>query len=432
MKKVLLILLLTTYYMSAQNNITKIDSLLSYYNQQNKMLGQFSIKLGNGIVYQKAFGNAGDPKIETGNDTRYKIGSITKMFTATLIMQLVEEKKIKLTDKLSKFYPKVASANEITIEILLRHRSGILDYVNSEHHINYNDLNLTKKDVLESIYLYESEFIPNTKTKYSNSNYFLLGEIIEQITGKSYNDNLIAKICKPLNLYFTSLNLQTQNKNEIASYTFSENKWKPIKETNYVIAGAAGGIVSTANDLNTFINGLFSYKLVKKETLDLMVQTQEGFGLGITVIPFGDRKFYGHGGRIDGFETSVAYYPAEKLSFAALYNGVNTNTNQINIGVLSIYFHHPFTFPDFTDKTINQNILKAYEGIYKSEQLPIKINVFIKDGKLNAQAIGQPSFPLAAKSNTEFAFDTAKIKITFKKDEFILNQSDTEYLFIKE
>lgn len=434
MKKFIIIFLSIIYQINAQPNINKIDSLLTYYNSNHKIMGQFALKLGNNTIFQKALGNKEQPKIDVTNDSKYRIGSITKMFTATMIMQLVEEKRISLNDKLSKYYPKVDHANEITIEMLLKHRTGIPDYVNSNQAININDLDLTEKDVLETIYNYKLEYKPDSETKYSNSNYYLLGGILEQITNKTYNENLISRICKPLNLYSTYLTdtFINDKKNEVNSYSFINDKWEVVKQSNTKIPNAAGGIISTAKDLTTFMYGLFNYRLVKKETLDLMTQTTNGFGLGIAVIPFGDRKFYGHGGRIDGFETSVAYYPTEKLSYAALYNGVNTNTNEVNIGVLSIYYHQPYTFPDFTDLKIEENILKNYVGIYKSDVLPIKIRIFLQNGKLNAQASGQSSFQLSAKSKSNFTFEPAKIKMDFKNNEFILNQSNTEYLFTKE
>lgn len=433
MKKILIFLYLISHSAIAQTNIQKIDSLLSYYNREDKIMGQFAIKLGNSTVYQKTLGS-NHPDIKVNNETRYRIGSITKMFTATMIMQLVEEKKLKLTDKLSKFYPKIDQANNITIEMLLRHRSGINDYINSDQALDANNLALTKQDVINTINTYKSIFEPDSKTQYSNSNYFLLGQILEQITQKNYSENLIARICKPLNLYYTTLsnNPIDINKKEINSYTVKNSTWEVIPQTNTKIPDAAGGIISTANDLTTFIHALFSYKLVKKETLEVMMQTKNGFGLGLTVIPFGDRKFYGHVGRIDGFETSVAYYPNEKLSYAALYNGVNTNTNEVNIAILSIYYHQPYTFPDLTDLEINESILNKYVGIYKSDALPIKIKIFVQNSKLYAQAAGQSSFPLSAKSETVFTFDPAKIKMTFKNNEFTLNQSNTEYVFIKD
>jgi CubicO group peptidase (beta-lactamase class C family) len=434
MKNILILFLSVTYNFVAQTNIKKIDSLLTYYNNNDKMMGQFNIKLANNNVYQNTFGSINNPKIEVNNETKYRIGSITKMFTATLIMLLVEEKKIKLSDKLSKFYPNINNATDITIEMLLKHRSGIPDYTNSENKIDFTNTNLKKVDIVNTINKYNSEFEPNSKAKYSNSNYFLLGGIIEQLTHKSYNENLINRICKPLNLYYTHVGNHELNrsKNEVGSYIYRDYSWQSIPDVNVEIPDSAGGIISTARDLTSFIYGLFSYKLVKKETLDLMIKTQDGFGLGITQIPFGDRIFYGHAGRIDGNLTSVTYYPAEKMSYAALYNGVNSNTNEINIGVLSIYYHQPYTFPDFIDLKINPNILKKYEGIYKSETLPIKIKVFIHEEKLFAQATGQSHFPLTAKSETEFSFEPAKIKITFKNNELILNQSNVEYLFTKE
>ncbi|UYW00782.1 beta-lactamase family protein [Flavobacterium agricola] len=429
MKKILYIFLIISFSATAQSNISKIDSLLTYYNINQKMMGQYAIKLGNSTVLETAYGNKTNPTVKLNNESKFKIGDITKMFTATLILQLVDEKKLKLTDNLNKFYPKIPEAKQITIEMLLRHRSGLPDYVGIE-----NVENTTSQQVLKWIEASDLLFEPGTATKFASTNYFLLGEILQQITQKTYNDNLIARICKPLNLYFTSLQgyAITEPKQPAASYLFRLNHWVETNEKYSPALYAANGIISNAKDLSKFIHGLFSYKLLKKETVDKMIETQNGFGLGITAIPFGDRVFYGHAGRIDANQTVVLYNPGEKLAYTALNNAVATNTNEINISVLAIYFNQPFAFPDFTDLEIPESILKNYIGIYKSDDLPIEIKVFIENGKLFAQAAGQADFPLAAKSETEFQFHPARIKITFKNNEFILNQSDANYLFTKQ
>nr|WP_317632343.1 serine hydrolase domain-containing protein [uncultured Flavobacterium sp.] len=434
MKKILLLFIALSSGVYAQTNIKKIDSLLQHYNTNDKMLGQFSLKLGNSTIYNKTFSSDKlQEKQITTNDSRYRIGSISKMFTAVMIMQLTEEKKIKLTDKLSKYYPKVDNADKIKIEDLLRHKSGIKDYINSTEAINCYDQTITVEQVLKKIYEYESIFEPNSKAEYSNTNYFLLSLILEKITKKDFNTNLISRISKPLNLKNTYLSVNPTNKTnfEVPSYTFN-TQWNEFAQTNYKIALGAGGLISTANDLTTFINGLFTHKLVKKETLNLMTDIKEGYGLGLAIIPFNDRRMFGHGGKIDMYETLVAYYPAEKFSFATIYNGVNTVTNDITVGILSIYYQQPFIFPDFTDIEVDTAILESYEGIYKTNEIPMKIKIFIKDKKLYAQATGQSEFPLSAKTKSEFTFDPARIKISFEKGKFTLNQSGMKIIFEKE
>jgi len=433
MKRILVLFLVLSLQATAQSNLNKIDSLLQYYNTHNKMMGQFAMKLANNNIYKNAFGHKANPTIVVTNDSRFRIGSITKMFTATLILQLVEEKKLNLNDKINRFFPDLEKGKQISIEMLLRHRSGIPDY-NLNQYLDLQNTNQTKEAVINKICQQALEFEPDSKTKFSNSNYLLLGQIIEQLTQKTYSENLLQHICKPLNLYFTAIGdaSTTNNSTEVLSYELVNKQWQEKPSTQVRLVDAANGIVSTATDLTTFINALFTNQLIRKETLALMTQTKDGFGLGITQIPIGDRKFFGHAGRIDGFEAAVLYYPSEKLGLAALYNGVQTNTNQLNVSILSIYYQQPFMFPDFTDLPISEIVLKTYEGIYKCEPLQVEIKIYMQQGKLYAQASGQNAFPLAAKSDTQFQFDPARIKIEFKKNQFTLNQPGTSYVFTKQ
>nr|WP_294936913.1 serine hydrolase domain-containing protein [uncultured Flavobacterium sp.] len=434
MKKVLfLFVAFLSLTISAQEStrFRKIDSLLTYLNANNRFMGQLSIREGDNVVFSRAYGIPGSNPQPDGY-TKYKIGSITKTFTAVMIMQLIEEKRLTLDTKLSKFYPKIPNADKITINHLLRHRSGILDYVNADSTANMM-VKVSKKDMISRIAAYAPVFEPDSKAAYSNSNYYLLGSIIEDITKTPYKTNLKNRIVDRLKLKNTYMvDNAVADRNEVVSYTYNGEQWTAIPQWDMSLPFSAGAITSTANDLTAFLRAIFSGKLLKPSSVDEMTQLRESYGIGLVTFPFGERKFFGHTGGIEGFKSVVGYYPAEKLGISLIVNGDNFNRNDIMIGILSIYYKMPFAFPNLTIFKVNETVLTSYEGTYSSKEIPLKINIKADKGQLIAQATGQGSFPLSPISETEFIFDPAGVKMTFGPKTMLLTQGGMEIKFVKE
>lgn len=436
-KKILLLLLLLTsqFGFAQQTKFQKIDSLLTFLHANNKFMGSIALRENNKVVFAKAYGLA---EAETNKaldiNTKLKIGSITKIFTATMIMQLIEEKKLTLDTKLSKFYPKIVNADKITIHDLLHHRTGIPDFLNDDPNAGeYIFVFNKREDLIKRIQGYSSAFAPNSEHKYSNSNYNLLGYIIEDISKKSFADNLNSRIIKKLGLKNTSFPEKIDvSKNESFSYMFDGKSWVKIPEWSNSLSYAAGAMSSTPTDLTEFMSGLFSGKLVSKSSLEQMKIMEDGYGKGLTIAPFYEKKFYGHTGGIESFRAVVGYNEEDKLGVSLLVNGDNYSRNDIMIGVLSLYYGMKYEFPDLSGFPVSTTILEGYEGSYSSSILPIKIIVKSENGNLTAQATGQSAFTLTAKSETEFLFDAAMIKMIFSENAFILNQGGMKYEFKKE
>ena len=191
-------------------------------------------------------------------------------------------------------------------------------------------------------------------------------------------------------------------------------------------------MMSTPGDLTEFIRALFQGKIIKKQSLDEMKTLDFGYGKGIFQFPFGERQFYGHTGGIESFSSSVAYYPTEEMSIAMIVNGENYDMNDITIGILSIYYKLPYQFPNLKTVTVDESILKSYEGTYGSPQIPLKISIKNNDGTLMAQATGQGAFPLNPVSETEFTFNPAGITIKFRQNGFTIIQGGSVTEFTKE
>ncbi len=415
----------------SETKFDKIDSLLNYLASNNKFMGTVAIQENDQVVFEKAYGYADvKKKIKADINTRYKIGSITKTFTSVVILQLVEEKKLTLDTKLSRFFPTINNSENITIENLLNHSSGIYSFTDDADYPEYAKLPKTRSELMKKIKAGKPVFAPGEKAAYSNSNFVLLGWIIEDLTKKSYAENIDSRIIKKLGLNNTGFASGTQN--EAISYSWDGKNWQEAQKEDMSIPGGAGAILSSASDLTKFINALFAGKLLKQPSLDIMTTIDKGFGKGIFTMPFGERKFYGHTGGIEDFTSTLGYYPKEKLGIALLDNGQGYGMNDIMIGILSIYYKMPYRFPNLKSATVAISILKKYEGTYSDANFPMKISIKEENGVLICQATGQESFPLNPLSDTKFNFDPAGLELVFGPDTMTILQGGSEFKLTKE
>lgn len=437
MKKILIICLfaLTTSCFSQTINKQRLDSLFQILEKKDKFMGSIAISKNGELLYSKAIGYA-DVEIskKATTQTKYRIGSISKMFTAVLTLKAVEENKISLDQPLDKFFPQIENSKKITIENLLNHRSGIHNFTNDTTYLEYNTLFKSQKEMIEIIAKGKSDFEPNSKGAYSNSNYVLLSCILEKIYKKNYSAILNEKIVEPLKLKNTYFGSKTSIAgNESYSYKF-KNKWIKETETDTSIPLGAGGIISNPTDLTLFIEQLFAGKIISEKSLILMKTLNQKFGLGLFQFPYFEDKNYGHDGSIDGFLSIVIYNPEEKLSVAITSNGTQYPINNILICALSSYFNKPFTIPAFEEIEISSEILNSYLGQYSSPEIPPKITITKNGNNLFAQATGQAAFPLEATTATSFKFESAGIVLEFNADKkaMTLKQGGKEFKFTKE
>lgn len=418
-------------------NKPKLDSLFDVLAQKNKAMGSLTISKNGHVLYSRAIGDrliSEKEKKPSTTVTKYRIGSITKMFTATMIFQLIEEGRVTLATTLDKFFPSLPNANQITIGNLLNHRSGLHNFTADSEYTTWMTQPKTEDEMLAIISKNKVDFQANEKFSYSNSNYLVLGYVIEKNTGQSYSQNLKERITSKIGLSNTYAGSKTDiNNNESFSYSFVSN-WKQEPETDMSIPGGAGSIVSTPTDLTKFIEALFSLKLVSQNSLNQMKTMTDGYGMGMFQIPFYSKHAYGHNGGIEGFGSSLAYFPEDSLAIAYCTNGQVYPLNDILIGVLSIYFDLPYSIPAFSALQLKTEDLDKYLGIYSSVQVPLKITITKDDTTLIAQATGQSTFPLEATERDKFEFNQAGIIIEFDtaKREFTLRQGGGSYLFTKD
>ncbi len=415
-------------------NKAKMDSLFQALDQNHKAMGSICIHKDGKEVYSRSIGYSVLDQQQADAGTKYRIGSITKMFTATIIFQMVEEKKLSLNATLDQFYPQLPNAQKITIGHLLSHRSGLHNFTDDDSYTSYMEQARSQKEMLDIIAKGGSDFEPGSKAAYSNSNFVLLGYIAEKIAKKSYAALLQERIVAKAGLKNTYYGSKADAaKKESRSYSYL-NGWQLMPETDMSIPHGAGAIVSTPSDLDKFIDALFAGKLISQASLEHMKTIQDGYGMGMFEIPFYEKKAYGHNGGIDGFSSMLGYFPNDKLAVAYCSNGQNYPVNDIMIGVLSIYYNKDYAIPSFTTLALTAAQLDQYTGVYASKQMPLKITISKDNTTLMAQATGQGAFPLEAVATDQFKFDAAGIEMEFRpqQKEFTLKQGGASYIFSKE
>ncbi len=421
--------------------LLKLDAFFDLLEENNKMMGAFSMSIDGKIIYERYLGLA---DIESGKsisqNSKFRIGSISKTFTSVLIHQLIEDDKLNLDDKLSQFFPKVPEAEKITISNLLNHRSGIFNFTNAPDFMGMHTKAASRTQMLNKIISFDRVFEVNSKAEYSNSNYLLLSWIIEDLYNKSYADVLQDKIVKPLSLkntlYGGKINIEN---NDVRSYLKDGDSWSLTDETDMSIPSGAGALVSTVNDLNHFFNQLFKGNLINETSIASMSEMVENYGRGLFQIPFHEHVALGHNGGIDGFHSNAFHFTELGLGGAITVNGNNYNMNDVIVAALSIYFDKEFEMPRFdqVEITLDSDEIVKYAGTFASVTMPLKISLFESNGNLMAQATGQGAFPLTPFEDGMFTFDQAGIVLQFAKSaeggidykKFELRQGGGSYIF---
>ncbi|MFZ1527809.1 MAG: serine hydrolase domain-containing protein [Ferruginibacter sp.] len=389
------------------------------------------------VIYKKAFGSA---SIELNTAVQpnmvFNIGSITKQFTAVAILQLVEQGKLSLQDSLQKYVKTFPSKGHIiTIENLLTHTSGIKDYLQ----IDYGQPFMERWDfspvaIIDSFKNQPLEFEPGTKFQYSNSGYFLLGYIIETITGKTWQEYLKQNIFLPLGLAHTYTDSPAEIiPRRVYGYMNNTGHFEKADYWSATLPYSAGAIISNVEDLYNWHKGLYQYKILKKETLDkaftpfkLKNGLSTGYGYGWFVKNSNNFSSIEHAGGMVGFVSNEIYYPDEDVFIALLFNSGNAPKDDLSVRISEWALGRSLQ-PDIK---IDESILSKYTGTYLFT-LDSNRTIIIKEYQesLIAEISGQGTLPLIFESETKFQFKgVLDAKAEFIKEDdrvikFIINQN---------
>ena len=414
----------------------KLNRYFDRIDSNHRFMGSVAVFKQGKPVYQHATGWA-DMKngMKADAHTRYRIGSITKTFTAVLVMKTVEAGKIRLDQTIEPWFPGVRNAQRITIRHLLTHRSGIHNITDQPGFITRAVQPWTKERMLDTINAQISDFEPGSSFSYSNSGYILLTLMLEKIWNRPYEQLLNKWILKPARLKETIYGIKPDpTQNMALSYRMLFGNWVVQPMTDPSVPLGAGSMMSTPADICRFAEKLFKGKLIRAESLAEMMRWQENTGGGLFRFPFGTSWASGHTGGIDAYLSVYGHFQSEDISFAITSNATNMVLNDVTIALLSATFNKPYSIPDFSVVQLTDNELDRYVGVYVSKQVPMKLTISRKNGNLVCQATGQLPFTLAAHGEHRFSFDKAGIEIRFEPDEkrMRFQQGGGRYLFMRE
>ena len=314
---------------NAESAGTKLDEYVTGLASAQRFSGAVLVARDGKLVLSKGYGMANyEWDIPNTPSTKFRLGSITKQFTSMAIMQLQEKGLLSVNDPITKHLPDYPKTGDgITIHHLLTHSSGIPSYTGVPEYQKNMRVAFTTVQMIDGFKDKPLEFTPGEKFKYDNSGYFLLGAIIEKISGQAYDQYLQTHIFDPLGMKDSGYDRpQALLKRRAAGYEWSA---AGLRNTEYLDMGqpfAAGSLYSTVEDLYTWDQALYTEKLVKRATLDQIFTPRIDSGqdakyaYGWTVSTVHKRTMIGHGGGINGFSTFIARFPNERAVVIILRN----------------------------------------------------------------------------------------------------------------
>jgi D-alanyl-D-alanine carboxypeptidase len=402
----------------------KLDSLFDILSARNLAMGAISITQDGKPVYHRTVGKDQAPA------ATYRIGSITKVFTGVMIYELIDAKRLSFGDTLSEFFSDLPNSGKITIAEMLGHRSGIANFTATATNFNaWKEQPQTHEQLLNFIRSQQPDFAPGTKADYNNSNFLLLGYILEKIYRKPYKDIVNERIIQRLGLRNTCYGDHAGFQgSEVASYKYADNQWRPEKAVYLDNFAGAGAIISTPQDLCTFITAIFNGKFISMTSIARMTRIEkDGYGWGM--FSFGDSLHtgYGHSGQTEGFASTMQYYPEKKLAIAYCTNGEVYPKDDIIDDVFKICFAEHCTIPTFTPITLTQQQLQPFIGIYTGDN-GLQVTGTAVNGALVLETKGQ-QFSLDALSDHEFHNVRFGFFFEFDKDgkQLIVHDAATTY-----
>ena len=350
-------LLASQHVALGQDHAAKIQEVLALAHKYRQFNGSVLVAENGKIIYKGAFGPANmEWNIPNTPDTRFRLGSITKQFTATVILQLVEQGKIKLDAKLSDYLPEYRkdTGDKVTIHHLLTHTSGIPSYTSQPGFFENVSRNPYKVD--EFVKKYASgdlEFAPGSKYTYNNSGYFLLGAIIERVTGKPYEQVLKANIFDPVGMTNTGYDHHdTIIPKRASGYRKTPDSYTNAPYLDMSIPYAAGSLYSTVEDLYLWDQALYTDKLLSAQSKALMYKPfleDYGYGWVITKASFKQNdqpvQVISHNGGINGFASTIVRFPKEKHLIVMLDNTGSQYLDRLSDSIAKIIYNQPYEPP---------------------------------------------------------------------------------------
>ena len=387
---------------------SKLDHASEAYQKNRRFIGAVLVAKGDKVIHEKGYGLANmEWNIPNSPITKFRLGSITKQFTATAILQLQEQGKLKVTDLACKYVDDCPDKwKAVTIHQLLSHTSGIPSYTEIPGFFSPKTARIPLSPV-EIVMLTKDkpmEFQPGEGWKYDNSGYVFLGAIIEKASGEKYADYLQKHIFAPLDMNDSGYDVTSKILPNRAS-GYEPSGPAGFKNADYLdmsLPHAAGSLYSTARDLYRWDRALYTDKVLSKESREKMfTAVSRNYAYGWTVAPLFNHKQIGHGGGINGFSTQISRFPDDDAVVIVLSNNMAGNPGALARDLAATLFGEKVTLPgEEKIVPVDSKVLDRHVGTY--DVGPMKITVTNETGHLMIQPTNQPKFEALPLSDTQF------------------------------
>lgn len=399
--------------------ITIITQLSKEYFPDNKPGAAVLISIDGEIKFLSAFGlSDAEKSIPMKSDDVFRIGSITKQFTAAAILKLIEENKISLNDDITKFIPDFPTHGKtITIEHLLTHTSGIKSYTSmSSFDEETMKRNVTTTELIDFFKDQPMDFEPGERWLYNNSGYVLLGYIIEQVSGKSYCEFIQSEFFTPLGM----TNSYCGDVPELINgYKSVGEDFIPAKPLDLSWPYAAGMLLSTVEDLNKWNNAIMNGNVLSSQSLKnafTVYTLNEGkptaYGYGWIIGYLQDLNTIEHSGGINGFVTNAIYIPEYKTYVVVLSNIEKQNATSLSEKIAAIVLDRPYEYKEIM---LDEIAAEEYTGVYVDEDDVNRI-IFYEDGEFYSQRYGGQRLKIGMYEKDKFFFEDSMTKYEFIRD----------------
>jgi CubicO group peptidase (beta-lactamase class C family) len=403
-------------------DVSRMDQVVQSYVSDKKFMGSVLVARGGEVLLSKGYGSANlEWNIPNSPTTKFRLGSVTKQFTAASILLLEEHGKLKTDDPVKKFMRDAPTAwDKITIFHLLTHTSGIPSFTSFPDYASQEPFATTPEKLVARFRDKPLDFQPGEKWSYSNSGYVLLGYLLEKASGESYEKFLQENIFGPLGMKDSGYDSNFAIIPRRAA-GYAKGKDDAPENAGFIhmsIPFSAGALYSSTEDLLRWEQGLFGGKLLSATSLTKMTTPfKDDYAFGVGVHTVSGHKVIDHGGGIEGFNTFLAYYPEDKLTVVALSNLNGDAPSAIVTRLAALGRGEKVELPsERKEITLGPKILEQYVGTY---ELGPKINMMITldGGQLISQVSGQGKLPLFATSERKFFLKVVDAEIEFGKDD---------------
>ena len=422
--RVCLFLFITTVSGPATVAYEPVAELVSYMQacvKVDNFNGAVLVCKDNRTVFRNGYGMANfEHDVPNMSNTKFRIGSITKQFTAMAVMILEERGKLKVEDHVSKHIPDAPDTwADVTIHHLLTHTSGVPSFTSMPEYRRDMMLPQTIEQMLARFKDKPLDFAPGEKYAYSNSGYFLLGAIIEKASGVSYEQFIGTEICEPLELHDTGYDrFHTMLKHRASGYKRLAGAIVHDAYLDMSQPYAAGSLYSTVEDLNRWDQALRRQELISDKRYEKMYTPEKkNYAYGWGVRTQSGRKAISHGGGINGFLSYILRYPEQKLCVVVLCNVLPANPSKVAKDLAAIMLGEEYEIPKLPEiADVDPDVFDAYVGNY---QIAPDFILTVKrvDDKLTTQATGQGQLTILPESKTTFFNTQVKARMTFIQDD---------------